>query len=77
MAQGEMRPDTVLLVYYSNIPAIVLSMVVDGIMVGSVNCIMDGSVDVIMNSQCARGSSTDEMSQDGIRHQGLGRQTAN
>ena len=72
-----MRPDTVLLVYYSNMPAIVVYMVLDGSMVGSVNCIMDGSVDVIMNSQCARGSSTDEMSKDGIRHQGLGHQTAN
>ena len=33
MAQGEMRPDTVLLVYYSNMPAIVVYMVLDGSMV--------------------------------------------
>ena len=58
-------------------PAIFVSMVVDGSMVGSVKDVMDGSVEVIMNSECARGGSSGDISRDGIRNQGLGHQTAN
>ena len=46
--------------------AIFVSMVVDGSMVGSVKDVMDRSVEVIINSECARGGSSGDMSRDGI-----------
>ena len=61
----------------TKLPAIFVSMVVDGSMVGSVKDVMDRSVEVIMNSECARGGRSGDISQDGIRIQGLGHQTAN